>query len=340
MNEFTTKTNADLYPITSPNGRVIYIPNDYDPDVDVYSNLKNDEDIRKYYRTNGYVIRRNVIPPELCDEVHAAFENEIKAHKGFIYRQASANPEKHNLTAHGHMLNAVMNIQDLETSRFGRFQKLGMELLTHRNIRAALDILMQVEPVLAQTMFFEGNPATWPHQDKDYLDSNKPGAMVAAWIAVEDIKPGAGRFYVYPGSHNIDIEKIGSDVNIILDREAYKKLVVDTINQYNLTCTAPAMKKGDVLFWHGKTIHGSLPTTQPEYSRSSFTAHYIPDTRSLLQLQVRQKKLILREVNGMKVNFPKDQNLLVNKMVFLVETKFPTLFRKIKRGAIKLHKGK
>lgn len=339
MNDFITKTNADSYPIISPNGQVINIPTDYDPSVDVYSNLRTAEDIRQYYKRNGYVIRRNVIPPELCDEVHAAFKKEVKTHKGLIYRQASASPEKHNLTSHDYMLNAVMNIQDLKTSRFGNFQRLGLEVLTHRNIREALDILMQVEPVLAQTMFFEGNPATWPHQDKDYLDSNQPGAMVAAWIAVEDIKPGAGRFYVYPGSHNIDIEKIGSDVNIILDREAYKKLVVDTINQYNLICTAPALKKGDVLFWHGKTIHGSLPTTQPEYSRSSFTAHYIPDKKSLLQLQVRQKKLILREVNGMKVNFPKDQNLLVNKLVFLIETTFPSLFKKVKRGAIKLHKG-
>src|SRR5690606_27152149 len=104
-----------------------------------------------------------------------------------------------------------------------------------------------------------------------------------------------------------------------------------------LVCEAPALKKGDVLFWHGKTIHGSLATTQPEYSRQSFTAHYMPVSRSLLQLQVRQKKLLLREVNGMKVNFPKDQNQPLNKMIFFVETTFPKIFRTVKRRAIELH---
>jgi phytanoyl-CoA hydroxylase len=31
--------------------------------------------------------------------------------------------------------------------------------------------------------------------------------MTAAWIAVEDIDEGAGRFFIYPGSHRIDLEK-------------------------------------------------------------------------------------------------------------------------------------
>jgi hypothetical protein len=44
---------------------------------------------------------------------------------------------------------------------------------------------------LVQSMYFEGNPATWAHQDTYYLDSEHTGAMTAAWFAVEDIKPGA-----------------------------------------------------------------------------------------------------------------------------------------------------
>ena len=327
---------AGYYTITSPNGRPIEIPVTYDPALDVYSHLEG-EDIRKYYQTYGYVIQRGLIPTALCDAVSLAFKKEVKPYPGYLYRQASGNPEKHVLNEAHFMMNAVMNIQDLETGRFRDFKTLGMQILTHPAIKSVLNVLMQEEAIVAQTMFFEGNPVTWPHQDKDYLDANKPGAMVAAWVAVEDIQPGAGRFYVYPGSHKIDIEKIGRNLNIILDREADKKLVVDTINELKLVCKAPALKKGDVMFWHGKTIHGSLETTQPQHSRSSFTAHYMPVSRSLLQLQVRQKKLSLREMNGMKVNFPKDQNKMINKIVFFIETTFPKLFRQAKSKAIKLH---
>lgn len=337
MEALKVKNREGCYTIPSPNGENFDIPVTYDPATDVFVNMKDKDLIRNYYQTNGYVIQRGLIPPELCDAAMAAFKKEVKPYKGYLYRQASGNPEKHLIKDNNYMINAVMNIQDLQKNKFGDFQKLGMQILTHPNMRSVVQAIMQEEPIIAQTMYFEGNPATWPHQDKDYLDANKPGAMVAAWIAVEDIHPGAGRFYVYPKSHKIDIEKIGKNLNIILDREAYKKLVVDTINEHNLECQAPALKKGDVLFWHGKTIHGSLTTTQPQHSRSSFTVHYMPVSRTLLQLQVRQKKLNLHELNGMKVNFPKDQNQVINKMIFLFETTFPKLFRKVKRRAIELH---
>jgi phytanoyl-CoA hydroxylase len=322
--------------IASPTGSLIEIPVDYD-ETDFYLTLKTPDQIREYYKTNGYVIQRNVIPPELCDQAKAGFDKEVKPYKGAIYRQSGGDAEKHKFSERKFMLNGVLNVQDLDSKVFGQFQSRAIELLTHPNIKRIVEILMQEEAIIAQTMFFEGNPVTWPHQDKDYLDANTPGSMVAAWVAVEDIHPGAGRFYVYPGSHNIAIDKVGSNVNIILDREAYKKLVVETIKGHDFECKAPAMRKGDVLLWHGKTIHGSLSTTHPEYSRSSFTAHYMPVSKSLLQLQVRQKKLNLRNVKGMKVNFPKDQNQFINKMVLLLEDKFPTVYRSLKARAIKLY---
>jgi phytanoyl-CoA hydroxylase len=328
------------FAILSPTGTTISIPVSYDPETDPFIHMKDPVEIRKHYIEQGYVIQRNLIPAELCDAVVQAFRKEVKSHKGSFYRQASGLAEKHKFTANNHMLNAVMNVQDLDKNKFGTFQKLGLKILTHPNIRAVLHALIQDEAIVAQTMYFEGNPATWPHQDKDYLDATQPGAMVAAWVAVEDIQPGAGRFYVYPGSHKLDIEKLGRHLNIMLDKDAYIKLVIDTINKHKLECIAPALKKGDVLFWHGKTIHGSLTTAQPQYSRQSFTAHYMPIARTLLQMQVREKKLTLREVDGMKVNFPKDQNRLANKLMFLIETTFPKAFKKVKAAAIRMHKAK
>ena len=326
----------NTFSITAPNGNKINIPVSYEPATDVYDNLKDAEAIKEYYDTNGYVVVRDLIPKELCDKAKEFFKQEIKPYKGYIYRQASANPEKNIITPYNYILNSVMNLQDLNIKKFPGFRLTSLEILTHTKIRSILQILMKRESILVQTMFFEGNPATWPHQDKDYLDAIEPGTMVAAWIAVEDIQPGAGRFYIYPKSHKIDIEKIGKNLNIILDREAYKKLVIDTINENKLECRAPALKKGDVLFWHGKTIHGSLQTAQPQFSRSSFTGHYIPASKAYLQLQVRKKKLKIREVNGMNVNFPKDQNLFINKAIFFIETSFPKLFRKAKKKAINL----
>lgn len=325
----------NTYSITAPEGKTIQIPVAVDDTTDIYAQLKTDEQIRKYYDDNGYIVIRNAVPAELCEKAKQAFLREVKPYNDFIYRQASANPEKHKLTEHGYMLNSILNIQDLNRENFPNFQQYGLEILTHPNIRRILKVLMGEEGKIVQTMYFEGNPATWAHQDSYYLDASELGRMVASWVAVEDIAPGAGRFYVYPTSHKIDMEKNGGDFDIAFNHDRYKKLVIDIINKFNLQCIAPALRQGDLFLWHGKTIHGSLSTTQPQYSRSSFTAHYIPQSMDFLQYQSRVKALHLKEINGMQVNCPKDQNELTNQLIMKVETTFPKAFQFAKKLAIK-----
>lgn len=303
---------------------------------DSYSQLNTPKALQDYYQENGYVVARKLIAADLCDRARAAFAAEVKPFEGYLYRQASANPEKHQWTANGYMLNSILNIQDIRADRFPDFRAAGMQILTDEKLHAILRILQGEEGKVVQSMFFEGNPKTWAHQDTYYLDASKLGGMIGAWIAVEDIHPEAGRFYVYPGSHKIDVEKNGGDFDIAFHHERYKNLVLDIIARFDLPCQAPVLRKGDVLFWSSKTIHGSFETTRPEFSRASFTTHVIPLSTSFLQYQTRQKPLNLRTVNGIQVNFPKDQNEWKNRAVMTVETSFPRSFRFVKKLGIKL----
>jgi len=85
-----------------------------------------------------------------------------------------------------------------------------------------------------------------------------------------------------------------------------------------------------------RTIHGSLPTTQADYSRSSFTAHYIPESHRFLQFQSRIKSFRNRIVNGMRVNHPKDQDRFANRLMLEIESTFPRTFQTMKNIAIKV----
>lgn len=326
---------SQTFAIEAPHGATINIPETVADDF-AYFRADQLDEIATYYKEQGYVVVRNLIPADLCDRCREAFQKEVKPYSSYLYRQATANPEKHVLTSHNYMLNSILNIQDLEQDKFPKFREYGMEVLTLGGVQNVLRKLFHDEAKLVQSMYFEGNPATWAHQDSYYLDSSELGRMVAGWFAVEDIQPGAGRFYVYPESHLIDIEKNGGDFDIAFHHNRYKKLIIDIINNHNLVCKAPALGKGDVLFWHGKTIHGSLPTTQPQYSRSSYTGHYIPKSTDFLQYQSKIKKLNLKEVNGMPVNFPKDQNVFRNRLILKLETTFPKTFQTVKKIAIKL----
>jgi phytanoyl-CoA hydroxylase len=217
--------------------------------------------LRSYYEREGYVVVRGLIGPNECDHAQAIFEREVKPTDSFIYRQATANPERHVYTRYGYMLNSILNVQSLDPGRFPEFRKTGTSLITSNRLQAVLGVLFGEPGKLVQSMYFEGNPATWAHQDTYYLDSEHLGAMAAAWIAVDDIKPGAGRFYVYPKSHLYDIAKNRGEFDLGFNHARYKDHVKHVIEEQGFECRAPALSKGDVLFWNGKTIHGSLDTS-------------------------------------------------------------------------------
>lgn len=323
------------YSIMAPHGVTIDIDVDVDEAADPYPKRHDAEGIRSYYDREGYVVVRGLMPADLCDRARAAFEQEVKPYSGYIYRQATSNPERNVMTDHGFMINSIQNVQSMNRKRFGNFRAEALEVLTHKNLQRTAEIILGEPGKIVQTMYFEGNKGTWAHQDSYYLDAAEIGRMTGAWIAVEDIAPGAGRFYVYPRSHLIDVARHGGDFDIAFHHDRYKDLVLKIIDENSLECRAPAMRKGDVLFWAAKTIHGSLETTQPEYSRSSFTAHIIPKSSEFLQFQTRIMRLDLKDINGILVHSPKDLNKVKNQAILFAETTFPKTFQFVKRLAIK-----
>jgi phytanoyl-CoA hydroxylase len=285
---------------------------------------------RALIKREGYVVVRGLIEPEECDRAHAIFEREVKPSDSFIYRQATANPERHVYTKFGFMLNSILNVQSLDPNRFPEFRKTGADIITSNRLQAVLRALFGEPGKLVQSMYFEGNPTTWAHQDTYYLDSEHIGAMTGAWFAVEDIKPGGGRFYIYPRSHLYDVAKNTGQYDVAFNHAHCKDLVKHAIEEQGFECRAPALSKGDVLFFNAKTIHGSLDSPEPQYSRRSF-----PDSHRFLQYQSTIKPLKLKSINGMNVNHPKDLALFSNRAVLAIETTFPRSFQLAKRVVTK-----
>jgi phytanoyl-CoA hydroxylase len=294
-----------------------------------------DEGARAYLEEEGYVVVRRLLDSSACAAIRAAFQNEVKPYPGFLYRQTTARAELNQFNAHGHVMNPLLNLQDLDAKRFGGLRSHALDAFTSAGIVAALRSAFGEDPKLTQSMYFEGNSATWAHQDTYYLDSEQIGTMIAAWIALEDIHPGAGRFFVYPHSHRVDIAKNGGDFDIAFHHDRYKQFIIDLIARQGLEMRAPALAAGDVLFWKSKTIHGSLATEGTTNTRQSLTAHYIPKSHRFLQLQSRIKPLALSEHNGIQVHCPKNQRRLHNRVTLFVESRLPGPFYLAKRLAVK-----
>lgn len=322
-----------MFSIPSPAGEPVSIPESLREDLEYFDAL--DASALEYLETEGYVVIRGLADPGACAAVCRAFAEEVKPYPGFLYRQATAKAERNEFNEHGHVMNPLLNLQDLEPQRFAKLRRQSLDVFTSRGIVSSLRRLFGEDPKIVQTMYFEGNAETWAHQDTYYLDSERIGTMVAAWIALEDIHPGAGRFFVYPRSHRIDIEKNGGDFDIAFHHDRYKSLIIEVIRRHGLEMRAPALQCGDVLFWNARTIHGSLRTQGTTRTRQSLTAHFIPLSHRFLALQSRIRTLHLTEHNGIQVHCPKDQRRLQNRMTLLVESSLPGPFYFAKRLAVK-----
>jgi len=322
-----------MFEIRSPTGDTVKIPASEQEDREYFRSFS--ADARRHLDEEGYVVVRGLIDQAACEAVRRSFAVEVKSYPGFLYRQTTARAERNRLNEQGHVMNPLLNLQDLDSTRFAALRQQSLGVFTSPAVVGVLRSVFGEDPKLVQTMYFEGNSATWAHQDTYYLDSEQVGAMVAAWIALEDIHPGAGRFYVYARSHLVDVRKNGGDFDIAFHHERYKALVVELIRKNALELRAPALNAGDVLFWNAKTMHGSLPTHATMRTRQSLTAHYIPKSHRFLSLQSQIRPLALKTYNGINVHCPKDQQRFSNRLMLLVESRLPGPFYFAKRLAVK-----
>ncbi|MGO9988395.1 MAG: phytanoyl-CoA dioxygenase family protein [Steroidobacteraceae bacterium] len=322
--------------LNTPRGLPVQVPEV--PAEDLSPRFSRDEfaAIKAYYDEHGYVIVKSLLTAGTCDTQRQLWNEEVKPFRGHIYRQASAKAEKHVFNKRGWVMNPILNLQSVDPKRFPRFRNHATsEILAAPALTEVFKALLGEKPKIVQSMYFEGNSATWEHQDSYYLDSEKIGEMAAAWIAIEDIAARAGRFFVCPGSHRITLEKHGFENNIAEHHDVYISSVVNKIKELNLQIKAPALQKGDVLFWNALTIHGSLNTQDPHHSRSSITCHAIPESRKFLHHQILVWDVATDTINNTKFFRPKDLAAVKNRLIFQVETRFPSLFYWAKKHAVK-----
>lgn len=321
--------------LKTPRGLPVNVPELESEDPSVKFDIHDIDNFKRYYHENGYAILRGLIASEACERIRTLWESEVKPFNGFMYRQATAKAERHIKDEKGWVMNPILNLQSVNPRYFPQFRDYATRvILTDAGLRKAFNVLLDDTPKIVQSMYFEGNSATWEHQDSYYLDSETIGEMSAAWIAIEDISAEAGRFFVCPKSHKIRLDDHSLYNNIAENHEGYIASVVTRIRDEKLTIRAPLMNRGDVLFWNAWTIHGSLDSRDAKHSRSSITCHAIPAKKKFLQHQTRSLDLRTDIINDVNVYRPKDLALAKNRMIFNVESNFPIAFYWLKKQAI------
>ncbi|TFW09698.1 hypothetical protein E4K72_04630 [Oxalobacteraceae bacterium OM1] len=281
------------------------------------------------YTAEGWCLCRGLVPEHLIDALVRRYEWDVVPSDYPFFRQNTDAYERNRYTDRGYVKQSFLDIHDYE--KFPEFSRCAREIFTHQAVRAALREATGFDEFnLMQTMLFDANTETVPHQDCWYLDSVPNGHLLGAWFALEDIDERAGRFYVIPGTFAVDLHSDTPD----LKHSDWLVRVADYVRTHAEEIEAPALKKGDVLFWNSRTIHGSLPTQDPAFSRKSLTAHYLPSHMAFGNLFTKKEFVKYKSYNGMQFYRNQPDYSLANKVKFGVKKSIydsPTLMRGVRQ---------
>ena len=224
---------------------------------------------------NGYAILPDAVPVE----------------EGLAFRadllQRLTDP-KHGIAmtfwdADGHHHQAAA--QDLLTKREAKVLDLHVRLKSAQALIFAppiLDFLTDVfqdDVVAFQSLYFDYGSQQGAHQDTAFVYTEPPSHFAASWIALEDVVPGAGELFYYPGSQRLD-DLIFADGTKALrggdpDAQGYSPLLEETAENAGHHRAKLHIPAGTALIWAADLIHGGEPV-RIDHSRHSLVTHYCP----------------------------------------------------------------
>jgi phytanoyl-CoA hydroxylase len=254
---------------------------------------------RATYEQTGFIVCPGLIPGDDIDAVVRRYQTEIRPSSHPFFRQNTNRYEANHYNDAGHVKQSFLDIHDYQ--KFPEFSAAVRAIVCSQAMQTALtNISGAASCNVMQTMLFDANTHTPPHQDWWYLDSVPNGHLVGAWIALEDIDPRSGPFFVIPNSTDVALHQEPG-----LSHRDWMRRIDDYYQANADRVEAPALKKGDVLFWNSRTVHGSLATIDPQFSRKSITAHFLPSGYAFGNLFVQKDFVQYKQHAG--VNFYRNQ---------------------------------
>lgn len=260
------------------------------------------EALRAYIR-DGYVVFRNAIPRRELIRARRALED---AYDGKIRGQQFNCPE----------LGVEVGAWD---ERMKALPAKALEIHAHSSaIRDAifspvvsrfLAVIFDRRALATQSLGFYRGSGQNGHQDSAYVTYTLPLQFAASWIALEDVKAGAGELFYRVGSQNLgdflyagefksvreaqrlrpdwDAAEMDAHVNSLRERS-------DQIGHPEKTFLA---KAGDVLIWASDLVHGGKPISL-DRTRKSVVTHYCPRDVAPLYMEEGARREIHRHKSG------------------------------------------
>lgn len=253
------------------------------------------------FRSEGFYQFNQLIPPDYCNALKYLYKRDVKEYPGELLRQRSVTYEKHKLTSCDYVENALLDIHRKDLTLFNDFTQAALDIFGFEPLAKNVTQILGVDPVLVQSMYFESSKGTPEHFDRYFLGVSDSDPMLGIWIALEDIDVSAGRFYVYPGSHDHEFQKHANSEELRRLMDYYREQNAIAVNGHQgnsrslqlkavmeckrtlkkmIRCAgwkklSPNLKQGDVIVFSINLLHGSDMPSLLHASRNSLTGHFV-----------------------------------------------------------------
>lgn len=145
--------------------------------------------------------------------------------------------------------------------------------------------LLGDQPVVCNTLSLEFGSQQVEHLDTLFMTPQTDGALVATWMALEDVHPDAGPLRYYPESNHIEPYRFSTGSFHVYqpEMEAWGDYMAREVQRHGLAESRFLARAGDLFIWNAWLLHGGAEICQTGLTRNSLVTHYFTaaDSRAL-----------------------------------------------------------
>lgn len=228
------------------------------------------------FMEQGFTVLKPAISPDIFSSIESDVDSLWKnrpwtvayAYDGPAYPMAYADEQRER--------RRKSRIHDIHSA-----SDAALSLYLHSEIFRFVRLILDDEPLAFQSLYFQFGSEQVIHRDPVVVPTAVPGHLVAAWIALEDIRPGSGELVYVPGSHRLPYFEFSPgewqfDAYRMGEKEIARAKEWDReqmrVHRLQPRTFTPA--KGEVLVWHASLMHGGASVDSDKLTRRSYVVHY------------------------------------------------------------------
>lgn len=154
------------------------------------------------------------------------------------------------------------------------------EVVMSPRLGAVLRELMQDDPVICNSLSVDYGTQQADHLDTLFMTPQTPGSLIAAWVALEDVRADAGPLRYYPESNHIEPYRFMDGGYHVRQQEMpfWTEYMATEVERHGLVGTTFLAKRGDLFVWDAWLLHGGSAIRTPGLTRRSLITHYYSRT--------------------------------------------------------------